>query len=64
MIAVASIMLNSCDVLTALPVGGMPGVDGINNAEAASGIKQALGQGLEKAFKPLPLEMGFWEMPL
>lgn len=61
-VLVAAFTLNSCDVLTSLPeglVGGNDGVDGISGAEASSGIKQALGQGLEKSIQTLAVKDGF-----
>lgn len=61
-VLVAAFTLNSCDVLTSLPeglVGGNDGVDGISGAEASSGIKQALGQGLEKSIQTLAVRDGF-----
>lgn len=55
----------SCDVLTQLPASGTggygrPSTSGtVSNAEAASGIKQALGQGLEKSIQTLAVRDGF-----
>lgn len=61
-VLIAAFTLSSCDVLTGLPegmVGGKDGVDGISSAEATSGIKQALGQGLEKSIQTLAVRDGF-----
>src|SRR5690554_2637722 len=56
----------SCDVLTQLPAGGTggygggsPGSGSVSSTEAASGIKQALGQGLEKSIQTLAVRDGF-----
>lgn len=57
--------LVSCDVLTQLPSAGIGRPMGstdtgsISNSEAASGIKQALGQGLEKSIQTLAVRDGF-----
>lgn len=62
MMVFASLVLISCDVLTGLPVGGVGGTDGtqgISGTEAASGIKQALGQGLEKSIQTLAVKDGY-----
>lgn len=62
----ASATFVSCDALSQLAdekVGGSPGAPGsggtISNSEAASGIKQALGQGLEKSIQSLSARDGF-----
>ncbi len=59
MVVAASLTMASCDVLTSLPVGGADGTPGISGMEAASGIKQALGQGLEKSIQTLAVKDGF-----
>lgn len=62
--------LGSCDVLTQLPAAGgatgqagQPGTSSssstVSNTEAAQGIKQALGQGLEKSIQSLSIRDGF-----
>lgn len=68
-VAILSLGLGSCDVLTQLPAGGAAGQAGqpgastssgtVSNAEAAQGIKQALGQGLEKSIQSLSVRDGF-----
>lgn len=65
LIAVLSLGLGSCDVLTQLPTtttgttqtGNSSGT--VSNSEAAQGIKQALGQGLEKSIQSLAIKDGF-----
>ncbi len=55
-VALLSISLSSCDVLSNLPnVGG-----GVTEAEAGQGIKEALSQGLVKAVLKLNKEDGFF----
>jgi hypothetical protein len=49
-------MLTGCDVISKLPTGGP-----ITEAEAAEGIKEALGQGLVKAVLQLNREDGFFK---
>lgn len=53
-----SICLNSCDVISNLPMGAGGGV---TEAEAGEGIKEALGQGLVKAVLQLNKEDGFFK---
>lgn len=57
-ILVLSIALNSCDVLSKLPVG--TGGE-VTEAEAGEGIKDALAQGLVKAVLQLNKEDGFFK---
>jgi hypothetical protein len=52
---VLSVALNSCDVLSKLPTGG------VTETEAGEGIKEALGQGLVKAVLHLNREDGFFK---
>ncbi len=56
-ILIASVALNSCDVLSKLPSGGT----GITEGEAGEGIKEALGQGLVKAVLQLNKPDGFFK---
>jgi len=51
-----SVSLISCDVLSKLPTGV-----GVTEAEAAEGIKEALGQGLVKAVLQLNRQDGFFK---
>ena len=57
-IAVAT--LSSCEVLNQLPAGTIPGTGGVSQAEAAQGIKEALGQGLTKSVLQLNSVDGFF----
>lgn len=52
-----SILFNSCNVLSQLPGVG----NGVTEAEAGEGIKEALGQGLVKAVLQLNKEDGFFK---
>ena len=54
------ISLSSCEVLNQLPAG-TSGIAGITEAEAAEGIKEALGQGLTKAVLQLNSTDGFFK---
>lgn len=54
------ISLSSCEVLNQLPAGAS-GISGITEAEAAEGIKEALGQGLSKAVLQLNTTDGFFK---
>jgi hypothetical protein len=49
-------LISGCDVLSKLPTGGP-----VTEAEAAEGIKEALGQGLVKAVLQLNREDGFFK---
>lgn len=51
------ILFNSCNVLSQLPGAG----NGVTEAEAGEGIKEALGQGLVKAVLQLNKEDGFFK---
>lgn len=53
-----SVILSSCEILSNLPTGTGGGV---TEAEAAEGIKEALGQGLVKAVLQLNKEDGFFK---
>jgi len=57
-IILLSVTLSSCEILTNLPTGTGGGV---TEAEAADGIKEALGQGLVKAVLQLNKEDGFFK---
>ena len=52
--------LSSCEVLNQLPTGTIP-TGGISQAEAAQGIKEALGQGLSKSVLQLNTVDGFFK---
>jgi hypothetical protein len=52
--------LNSCEVLNQLPTGTFPTTGGISQAEAAQGIKEALGQGIGKSVLQLNSVDGFF----
>jgi hypothetical protein len=52
-------LFSGCDVLQQLPQAA--GVGGVTEAEAASGIKEALSQGLAKAVLQLNKEDGFYK---
>jgi hypothetical protein len=52
--------LNSCEVLNQLPTGTFPTSGGISQAEAAQGIKEALGQGIGKSVLQLNSVDGFF----
>ncbi len=54
------VTLSSCEVLNQLPTS-TTGVGGITEAEAAQGIKEALGQGLGKAVLQLNTTDGFFK---
>ncbi|HZH54038.1 MAG TPA: DUF4197 domain-containing protein [Sphingobacteriaceae bacterium] len=64
----STVSFSSCDALSQLPNGGGVGAGttgntsstgSISSGEAASGIKQALGQGLEKSIQSLAVRDGF-----
>lgn len=54
------ISLSSCEILNQLPTS-TTGIGGITEAEAAQGIKEALGQGLTKAVLQLNNNDGFFK---
>jgi Protein of unknown function (DUF4197) len=54
-VALLSVSLSSCDVLS-----NLPNVGGVTEAEAGQGIKEALSQGLVKAVLKLNKEDGFF----
>ena len=54
------ISLSSCEILNQLPTS-TTGIGGITEAEAAQGIKEALGQGLTKAVLQLNSNDGFFK---
>lgn len=54
------IALSSCDILSNLPAGTGTGLGGITENEAALGIKEALGQGLDKSVMNLNVVDGFF----
>ena len=56
--------LSSCDTLQQVATATGAGTRGISNAEAASGIKEALGQGLQKAAGQLNVNDGFFKNEL
>lgn len=59
---IAIITLSSCEVLNQLPAGTFPTTTGgISQAEAAQGIKEALGQGLGKSVLQLNSVDGFFK---
>lgn len=55
-----ALTLGSCEILKSIPVGGLPGQDGINGMEAANGLKQALNQGLTKSISVLAVKDGYF----
>ncbi len=55
------ITLNSCEVLNQLPTGTFPAIGGVSQAEAAQGIKEALGQGIGKSVLQLNSVDGFFK---
>lgn len=63
---IVTITLGSCETLqqVATAAGGAGVGTGISNAEAASGIKEALGQGLQKASSQLNTTDGFFKNAL
>jgi uncharacterized protein DUF4197 len=58
-ILITIVSLSSCDVINQIP-GATTGT-GISQFEAANGIKQALGQGLDKAVSQLNITDGFFK---
>lgn len=57
---ILALTLSSCEVLNSIPVGGLPGQDGLNGMEASNGLKQALNQGLTKSISVLAVKDGYF----
>lgn len=60
LIMLSGLLLTGCNVLQSLP-NGNGGLGGISQGEAAQGIREALGQGLEKAVLQLNRTDGFFK---
>ena len=60
LICSTAFVLSSCDTLSNLPLGGVGGITGVTEYEAAQGIREALDQGVGRGITTLNRQDGFF----
>ena len=60
LICCTAFTLASCDTLSNLPIGGVGGITGVTEFEAAQGIREALDQGVGRGITTLNRQDGFF----